>query len=315
MNHCAITYEKIPDDKVYSIKGIKKLNRGLTDLKNFPYSAAKQRHEAVIQAGKLSIQGIQPKISARLNIKDSVFEIVDRKGQYIIKPQHADYNELPENEDLSMHMAEVVNITVPLHGLIYCLDGSRSYFIKRFDRLGKNKKISTEDFAQLSGRGRDTKYDYSMEKLIKILDYCTFPVIERLRLFRRCIFNFIIGNEDMHLKNFSVITRNNKTELTPAYDFLSTTTAYIALGKSQDKIEEIALPLKGKKRGLTSSIWFEYFGKERLKLTDKSINNELQIFSNIKKIWIDLINRSFLSGKLKDIYLSLLNERFEILNL
>ena len=119
----------------------------------------------------------------------------------------------------------------------------------------------------------------------------------------------------MHLKNFSLITKNNKTELSPAYDLLSTTTTFIASGTSPDKIEEIALSLKGKKRGLTSSIWFKYFGKEKLELTDKSINKELERFSNSKEIWIYFINRSFLSNKLKDIYTSLLKSRFKILNL
>lgn len=314
MNRCPITYEICGEER-YSLEGVRKFSQRLVTLRDFPYTAAEQRVEAALRASKMSIQGMQPKLSARLNIKEACFEIRDKGGRYLIKPQHDVYPELPENEDLCMRMAEVAGITVPLHALIYCKDGSFSYVIKRFDREGRSGKLATEDFAQLSGMNRSTKYNFSMEKLVLILDMCTFPVIERVRLFRRCIFNFLIGNEDMHLKNFSLITRNNKVELSPAYDFLSSTTTFLTMGKQLEKIEEIALTMRGKKRKLTRQIWIDYFAEERLRINPRIINEELARFSSAFGQWNDLIARSFMSEDGKDILAGLINKRRAVLGI
>ena len=178
----------------------------------------------------MSIQGVQPKLSAVLSVKEQVFKVTDRGGRYMIKPQHVVYPNLPENEAITMHLAKAAGIEVPVHGLMYSEDGTMSYFVRRFDRMGQAKKLAVEDFAQLSGHSRETKYSFSMEKLASILDdFCTFPVIEKAGLFKRSLFNFLVGNEDMHLKNFSLITRNQKIELAPGYDFLNTTVAFQAL--------------------------------------------------------------------------------------
>lgn len=314
MNLCPITYESCGDSR-YAINGIKRFSRRLKTLNDFPYSASEQRTEAALRASKMSVQGIQPKLSVRLNLKQASFEITDKGGRYLIKPQHDTYPELPENEDLSMRLAELVGISVPLHGLIYCKDKTFSYVIKRFDREGKSGKLATEDFAQLSGMDRDTKYNFSMEKLVPILDMCTFPAVERVRLFRRSIFNFLIGNEDMHLKNFSLITRSNKIELSPAYDFLSTTTAFLSIGKQIDGIEEVALSIKGKKRKLTRKIWIDYFGMDRLQLNSAVIAEELTRFSNSFNQWYELIKKSFLSEATQEIYSSLIEQRRRLLRL
>jgi len=314
VNLCPITYEPCGDNR-YAINGIKRFSRRLKTLNDFPYSAGEQRTEAALHASKMSVQGIQPKLSVRLNLKQASFEITDKGGRYLIKPQHDTYPELPENEDLSMRLAEIVGISVPLHGLIYCKDKTFSYVIKRFDREGKSGKLATEDFAQLSGMDRDTKYTFSMEKLASILDMCTFPAVERVRLFRRCIFNFLIGNEDMHLKNFSLITRNNKIKLSPAYDFLSTTTAFLSIGKQIDEIEEVALSIKGKKRKLTRKIWIDYFGIDRLQLNSAVIAEELTRFSNSFNRWYELIKKSFLSEATQEIYTSLIEQRCQLLKI
>ena len=314
MNRCPITYESCGDRK-YSIKGLKRFSRRLNTLNDFPYSAASQRRESAIRSAKMSIQGVQPKLSVRLNVGNSVFEIVDKGGRYIIKPQHDIYPRLPENEDLTMRLAETLGIETPLHGLMYCQDGSFSYIIKRFDREGKSGKLAVEDFAQLSGMDRETKYNYSMEKLIDVLDFCTFPAVERMRLFRRCIFNYLVGNEDMHLKNFSLITRNGKIELAPAYDFLSTTVAFLSIGKKIEDIEELALPLDGKKRNISRKTWTDYFGGERLGLNSTVIEKEFQRFSSSRKQWKDTIQTSFLSEEMKTTYISLIDRRRQILEI
>lgn len=305
MKTCPISYASV-DDNLYSSKGLKLLAPGLSGLKELEYTAEEQRNEAYYRASKMSIQGVQPKLSAILSIKNRKFEIVDTGGRYILKPQHLHFPQIPENEDLTMRLAKMTGLEVPLHGMIWSKDGSLTYFIKRFDRKGQKDKLPLEDFAQLAGLGRDTKYDYSMEKIVKIIDkYCTFPAIEKVKLFKLVLFNFIIGNDDMHLKNFSIINIDGKIQLSPCYDLINTTIEY------KKPIEEIALPLKGKKKKLTKKILIDYFGKEKCELTDIVINNVLDAIYSALPGWKKLIAISFLSGEMKEKYLDLVNSRLK----
>jgi serine/threonine-protein kinase HipA len=188
--------------------------------------------------------------------------------------------------------------------MVYSKDGSLSYFIKRFDRYGKNRKRHTEDFAQLTGNTRETKYKWSMEKLIPVIEEnCTFPLLEKQKLFRRTLFCFLTGNEDMHLKNFSIIIRENRVELSPAYDLLNTT---ILMGK---EAEELALSLAGKKKNLKGEHFFKYFAKEKLDLTEKTIQSEIENIKNKEAILTDLIKKSFLSIEMREKYLELFFQR------
>jgi len=308
MGRCPITYEECEDSK-YSLKGLKKLSPRLSSLKDFPYSAEDQVREAIARAAKMSIQGVQPKLSVRLNVKNEIFEIVDTRGRFIFKPQTQNYREVPENEDVTMRLAALIGIDVPLHGLLYSKDNTMTYFIQRFDRVGRNKKIAVEDFAQLSGKDRETKYDSSMEQIISLIEkFCTFPAIEKLKLFNLTLFNYIVGNEDMHLKNFSVIRRDFKVELSPAYDLLNST---IILNSK----EELALPLHGKKNKLKKDDFCEYFAKERLELTQKTIDQTVNRIVDVFPKWTDLIHNCFLSDSMKKQYLDLLSARFRKLDL
>ncbi|MCY3821091.1 MAG: HipA domain-containing protein [Gammaproteobacteria bacterium] len=315
MNRCPITYEPCGEAR-YSRAGLRLLSPNLEQLNDFPYDAGRQRQEAVVRAGKTSIQGVQPKLSVRLNAKAGAFEIVDQGGRFVLKPQHAVYPNLPENEGLTMHLAKLCGIEAPASGIVRCVDGTWSYFVRRFDRTGHNRKVAVEDFAQLAGMDRDTKYEFSMERLVRLLDqYCTFPAIEKVKLLKRSLFNFLVGNEDMHLKNFSLITRQGKVEFAPAYDYLSTTVAYLALGRPIDAIEEIALPLQGKKRRLARNTWTGYFAKERLELPDKVIDTVLDELARAAPEWRTGIAGSFLPPDQKDHYRRLLDERCEVLAL
>ena len=308
MSRCPITYEEYEGGK-YSLEGLKKLSPRLKSLKDLPYSAEEQVREAIARAAKMSIQGVQPKLSMRLDVKNEIFKIVDTGGRYIFKPQTMNYREVPENEDVTMRLAKLIGIDVPLHGLLYSKDDSMTYFIRRFDRVGRNRKIPVEDFAQLSGKNRETKYDSSMEQIISLIErFCTFPAIEKLKLFNLTLFNYLVGNEDMHLKNFSVIRRGLKVELSPAYDLLNST---IILNSQ----EEIALPLGGKKNNLRRDDFFVYLAKERLELTEKSVVQTVSRILNVFPRWTDLIQKSFLSDSMKTQYIDLLNERFSKLDL
>jgi len=304
MNKCPLTYQICGDAK-YSPDGLRQLHRGLTRLEDLPYSAQEQRAEASGRMRRMSIQGVQPKLSATLNVRKSIFELTDTGGQFIIKPQSDLYKNVPENEDLTMHMAALSGIETPWHGLIWCRDGSLSYVIRRFDRIAKHQKLAVEDFAQLAGMSRDTKYDYTTEKMIRLIElYCTFPALEKLKFFRLILFCFLTGNEDMHLKNFSLITRDGRVELSPAYDLLNTT---LVLGKTED---ELALMLAGKRHGLRRRELVEYLGVEKLGLPAVVVMDVLQKFEVAKPYWFDLFERSFLAENLKIQYRKIVEQRF-----
>ena len=279
----------------------------LTNLNDLPYTATELRQEAANRAKKLSIQGVQPKLSAAISVVEQEFKIVDQFGTYIIKPQNDLFPELPQNEDVTMKMAKAFGLDVPFHGMLYAKDGSLSYFIKRFDRYGKGKKIATEDFAQLTGNTRDTKYRFTMEKLVPVIDeFCSFPAIEKADFFKRVLFCYVTGNEDMHLKNFSLITKNGKTTLTPIYDFLNSSIVI------KNPEEEIALTLKGKKSNLKATDFIDYYAKERLQLNEKTVVTILEQMENAIPKWKELLEISFLSDEMKEKYLELLKYKLNL---
>lgn len=304
MKRCPITYEVINAQDNYSQRGLRLLSPQLKDLKPLEYSAEEQRREALARAGKTSIQGVQPKLCAKLRVRAAQFELVDRYGHYILKPQSIDYPELPENEAVTMSLAATIGIEVPIHGLIYSKDKSMTYFVKRFDRIAHSKKLAMEDFAQLMQLNRNTKYASSMEKVVKIIEtFCTFPKIEVIKLFKLTLFNFLVGNEDMHLKNFSLITIGKKTTLSPAYDLLNSS---IALPKYE---EEVALPLRGKKKNLTKRDLLDYFAIEKMQLNEKIISDIVNTIKQTTPNWQKMIETSFLSKPMQDKYLQLLKAR------
>lgn len=312
---CLFTYESCDSD--YSQAGLKLLSKSLTQLSIFAYTAKEQRQLAASAQTKLSIQGFQDKISVKLSIKEHALKVVENKGDFIIKPQSSLYQQMPENEHLTMKMAELIGIETPFVGLIRNKDDSLSYLIRRFDRYAKNKKYATEDFAQLTGNNRDTKYSSSMEQVASVLDqYCTFPLIEKQKLFRRTLFSFITGNDDMHLKNFSLITKQGNIQLSPAYDLLNST---LVMGKnyldSSNPIDELALTLNGKLKRLSYKHFIDYYAKQQLGLNDKTIDAELQRISNGLDKMQSLIQRSFLSPENKEHYLDLMQHRCQRLML
>ena len=300
---CLITNEPWEGPGPYSPAGLRLLDRRLTSLAPLPYTREQLIEEAAARAVGMSVQGMQPKVSTVLRVTEGRMEIVDNGGRYIVKPPHLVYAELPENEALTMSLAANLDIEVPVSGLLINADQTRSYFVRRFDRVGWGKQ-PVEDFAQLSGASRDTKYDSSTEKLIEIIDrFCTFPALERMKFLDRLLFAYLTGNEDMHLKNWSLITRDDKVELSPAYDLLNST---IPNPKSR---EELALTLHGKKSNLRANDFWRYLAAERLGLAPALIEQTKARFSEACSGWSPRIEASFLSSDMKGRYLTLVEER------
>jgi serine/threonine-protein kinase HipA len=150
----------------------------------------------------------------------------------------------------------------------------------------------------------------TMERIVNLIDaYCTFPAIEKMKLFKLVIFNYLTGNEDMHLKNFSIITVDNKVMLSPCYDLVNSTIEYM---KPE---EEIALPLKWKKKHLTRNVLVDYYGMEQCELTSRSIENILETIASSIPKWKELIDISFLSKEMISKYHNLLEARLSVMNI
>jgi len=303
MRYCPITLEPIADDETFSVLGLRSLHPRLRSLAPLDLSYEDQLRQARTRSDKMSIQGVQPKLSATLKLKEARLQIVDTGGRFILKPNPRDYEEVPANEALTMTLAAHAGIDTPPHGIIPAVDGSWVYVIRRFDREGR-KKIHVEDFAQLSNRKRDTKYESSLERVADVVEeHCSFPNLEKPRLARRLLFCFLTGNEDMHLKNFSLIASEGNVALSPAYDFLNTSLVL------ENAKEESALPLKGKKNNLTRKLWLDYYCRERLGLSETAISRILADLRIGVPAWRELIARSFLSAPKREAYAELVEER------
>lgn len=159
-------------------------------------------------AKRVTVPGVQTKLSLNLEKvqqNESKLTIVGLWGNYILKPQSKDYKELPENEDLTMHLASIFKLEVVVHSLVRLQDKSLAYITKRIDRVN-NTKIHIEDMCQLTERLTDDKYKGSLEQIDKIIKRnSTNPMLDSIYFFELVVFSFLTGNADMHLKNYSLI--------------------------------------------------------------------------------------------------------------
>ena len=253
----------------------------------------------------VAVTGVQPKLSLDLEKQKGKLlklTIVGLNGDYILKPPSKEYAELPENEDLTMHLAELVKIKIAKHTLVRLHSGELAYLTKRFDRKNKDK-IAVEDFCQLSENLTEHKYRGSIEKLGRLTyQYTTNKGFESQRLFELVLFSYLTGNADMHLKNFSLIeNKQGEYELSPAYDLLST-----ALVITDDK-EESALTINGKKSRLKLND-FDVLA-ESLKINEKSLQHIYKRFNKILPNWLLCIKQSFLSKEMQNNYIQLITKR------
>ena len=162
--------------------------------------------KAQAMVGKMSISGVQPKLSVRLSRRGRVpyLEVSPEGGQYILKPQVQAFLNLPENEELCMTVAGDLGIDVPPHCLVHLKDKSLAYVVKRFDRIGR-RKVHQEDFTQVLGR--TDKYDGSVEEIgRKLKEVSEVPGLDVQLFFERVVFNLLISNGDAHVKNYSIIS-------------------------------------------------------------------------------------------------------------
>ena len=176
-----------------------------------PYTEAQMAELAlkVVQT-QVTVTGVQAKLSLHLESPEGKrapkrFTIVGLWDGYILKPPTRHYPQLPEVEDLTMHLSRLARISVVPHSLIRLQSGSLAYITKRIDRV-KARKFHMEDMCQLTERLTEDKYHGSCEQVAKaILKYSRNPGLDVINYFEQVLFSFLTGNADMHLKNFSLI--------------------------------------------------------------------------------------------------------------
>jgi serine/threonine-protein kinase HipA len=259
----------------------------------------------------VAVPGVQPKLSLSI-VNDTIQDgnkgrltvVGALGGNYIFKPPSDQFPEMPENEHVTMRIAEAFGINTVKSSLIRLQSGELSYITKRIDRTDTGQKIHMLDMFQITEAF--DKYKSSMEKVGKALnEYSDNTLLDKLYFLELSIFSFLTGNNDMHLKNFSMIHSAETWTLAPAYDLLNVAIV------NPDDTEELALTLEGKKKKLK---WenFERLGIN-LGLNEKQIKGIAKRFQKNKPIAIQWINNSFLSQEYKEKYKTLMEERYSTL--
>ena len=235
------------------------------------------------------------------------FTSVGLWGRYILKPQTERFGNLPELEDLTMHLAEIAKIRVVPHSLIRFEDGELCYITRRIDRTNEGRKLAMEDMCQLSEKLTEQKYKGSYEQIAKlVLRYSSAPKLDLVNFWEQVVFSWITGNADLNLKYFSLYSPQQEVyTLTPAYDMLST-----ALVMPEDT-EELALTLNGKKRKLRKA---DFVTSMRASgLDEKVIENLFKKLLKVETKWMEFISLSFLPEEMQISYKDMISIKLNML--
>lgn len=309
MSKCLYCYKDVDSDSDYHVAC--SLTFFGTEIPPKIEYSLDDMHDLALQVleRSVSVPGVQPKLSMSLlndDKTDSRLTVVGALGgNYIFKPPSKDYAEMPANEHLTMKMADLFNIDVVPHSLIKLASGELSYITKRIDRAEDGSKIHMIDMFQVLEAF--DKYRGSMERIGKAIEtYAENTLLDKLRFFELTIFSYLTANNDMHLKNFSMIKTSYGWALSPAYDLLN-----VKIVNPEDT-EELALTTAGKKKKLKLQNFLD-FG-EGLGLSTKQIDSVLKRFAELKESSLSLIEISFLSEEMQIKYKKVINNRFEVFN-
>lgn len=299
MGICLCCQKKTENEIFYHSKCLRKLFR-TEKIPEINFASTELVSEISKNIGKMSISGVQIKASVVISRNKNSIEIVQTGGTYILKPEPGEYPGLPQNENLCMSMAEAAGMEVPSHGLFYLADGKFCYIVKRFDRDDKGQKIHVEDMAQLIELPSDSKYEASLEKVGNtIIKFSERPYLDLINFFERVIYCFLIGNGDMHIKNWSLISDiDGNYKLAPCYDFICS-----KLYLPQE--DESALTINGKRNKISLSDFIAL--AEYLKIDKKAYQNIFYKFKDLKDTFLDIIENAVyfeMAGKLKDILIN-----------
>lgn len=261
----------------------------------------------------MTVPGVQKKLSLHLDLDNHTprLTLVNYPAGYILKPQVDEFKCLPEAEHLVMCMADATGISTVPHALIGSRDNP-AYITKRIDRMiGKSetKMLAMEDFCQLDLRVTADKYKGSYERCAKVIrKYSSNVGLDLAELFMRIVFSFMVGNSDMHLKNFSLIETeeaSNTYVLSPAYDLLPVNVIM------PEDTEEFALALNGKKTHIRKKDFLIY--AEQCGISKKSAEKMIYKIISMKSDYLKMCNSSLLPDYMKNRFTELIERRCMIL--
>ena len=303
--NCLYCYKPLADGEVDYHKSCARKIFESTTVPVLPYTRANIKELArEIVSASTTVTGAQAKLSLDITRghagEPQRFTIVGLWGRFILKPQTDRFANLPENEDLTMHLAEAAGIKTVPHSLIRFADGELCYITHRVDRTKNGDKIAMEDMCQLSERLTEDKYKGSYERIAKLIkQYSAAPLLDVVNFWEVVVFSWLTGNADMHLKNFSLYRPADNYMLTPAYDLLST-----SIVMPEDE-EELALTLNGKKKKIKRAD----FEKAMLDsgMDEKAIEKLFKKFAKTLPKWYALIEESFLPKDMMTAYREKLN--------
>ena len=263
-------------------------------------------------AQRIIVTGVQPKLSmgfTKIETEERLTIVGALNGRYILKPPYATYPQMPEIEALSMLMSKSCGIATVPFLLIPLKGGELAYLTRRIDRNAKGEKFAMEDACQFNERMTEHKYRGSYEQIAKgIIAYSKNPLKDVVHFYEQVIVSFLIGNNDMHLKNFSLIAKEpNAYELTPAYDMIA---AQLLL---PEDLDDLALNINGKKRKLQQSDFNEAMLTAHI--PEKAIENLWKRIEKGMEQWSELINNSFISLNKKENFKKLINRKIVQLEL
>jgi len=307
---CLYCYKVLAADEADFHSGCTKKIFGQSPPPELPYSEdqLEKLAEEIIKTNT-TVTGVQPKLSLHLASKQEPnavtrFTLVGLWGGFILKPPTPNYPQLPEVEDLTMHLANIAKIKVVPHSLIRLKSGNLAYITRRIDRV-KKQKLRMEDMCQLTERLTEDKYHGSYEQIAKAIQkFSINPGLDVVNFFELVLFSFLTGNADMHLKNFSLIQQPEAgMAFSPAYDLVAT-----KLVNPADE-EELALTLNGKKKKVKKADFIAAFNT--VKLDEKQQKNIFNKMIKTYPAWIEMIDVSFLSKEFKDEFIQLLKIQIE----
>jgi len=262
--------------------------------------------EKIIQSQQ-AVTGVQPKLSLglqQLDAKDKPgkLTIMGLWGTFILKPPSEHYADLPELEDVTMHLAEASGIPIVPHSLIRLASGELAYLTRRIDRDDK-RKFHMEDMCQVTGRMTEEKYRGSYERVCKaIVLHSATPALDAIRFFELLVFCFLTGNNDMHLKNFSMFRGGDgRYVFSPAYDLVPS--ELVVEGDD----EETALMLNGKKRKLKKKDFQQAL--LTLNLSEKVLENAFSRMGEAIPKWSSIIKCSFLPEAVQNRYIEMIERK------
>ena len=183
-----------------------------------------------------SLAGVQLKFSGMVNATGgATIPAAGVGGSWIIKLPSTIFDRVPENEFAMMELARAIGINVPEVRLIPLQaiqgipqsrrqqGGNHALAVKRFDRTDSGERVHIEDFAQIFGVYPENKYERASYRNLAEVIWLETGESGLTEFIRRLVFNTLIGNGDMHLKNWSLIYPDRRAaQLSPGYDFVST---------------------------------------------------------------------------------------------